>query len=170
MDSKMLRFMLLLTFVLLWCTGCGSDTNSSNQSGQEKTSKTIALEGELLDAMDLLIFASSGSSFNPVKPSENLESRLKKYFGNVKYNLEAKGVRNLLVENGAMTTVPAGSVFVGKLAGALNAEISIIEGEIGIEKGEIVVGEGTRATVNGDEYKYQSGKWTLIEEVVQVQK
>ena len=119
-----------------------------------------ALEGESLDAVDLLIAQNAlRSSFNPISLSPQLQKRLSKYDEQVRFELNIKGVREPFMGKDAKTEIPAGAQFGGKLEGALNAEIQILNGEVGIRSGEIFVSEGTEATVNGLHYRCREGRW-----------
>ena len=119
----------------------------------------VVLAGDLLDALDLLIVMNSQDQFNPIRLSPMLQQRLGKYNGKVGFTIDVKGTFEPLLADGAKTVIPESAEFSGTLTGALNADLRILAGEVGVINAEIFVSEGAQAVVNGDWYRYEKGRW-----------
>jgi hypothetical protein len=126
-------------------------------------SRPLALAGDALDAVELVITMNSLSTARgwgqELDLAPDLRELVSKYDGKVQFKIDIQGVEEPLLADGAKTVVPSGAKFAVTLQGALNADVRIEEGEVGVIRGEIYAGEGTVVDVNGHEYRYIQGNW-----------
>ena len=157
---------IIVMMFMQWLFGCGGSNEAENAKGNGTTNQDkVVMTGESLDAVNFLIAANSlSSSFNPIDVSPDLKEWLSQFSqvdNQVKYSLDIKGCAEPLLADGAKTIIPAGARFGGTLEGALNADILLEDGEVGIINGAIFVAEGTNATVNGELYTYSGSSWIM---------
>jgi len=117
------------------------------------------LDKRTQDAVDLAIAQNAMSmSLNPLSISAALKQRLGVYDGRAHMDQKVELVENSFVD-GCITRIKPGGSFVTKFEKALVAEISFLDGRVGIKHGGIFVQENTHALINGKPYIFTAGLW-----------
>lgn len=157
---------VILVIVLSSCGQQPQDANKTSSKAETPVSPppppkpASDLDAQAQDAVDLAITSfATRSSLNPISVSPELSKRLKPYEDGTTFERKVTGVQNSFRDEGSLTKVKPGSKYITKFKGGLNAEVSFIDGTVGLKKGTLYVAENTHAMVNGEKYVFMGGYW-----------
>jgi len=140
-----LRCWIGCLFAVFLLTACGSSAQGDLDDASE-----LALEIGIVSTL-----AGSNALF-PVQISDSLQNRLEKV-GNVQMRKSSYG----MISAGRMKSEDGGRLMTIEISSPVSASIDVRDGEIGLQDGDIYIGEGTKLTnADGKTFTFVRGKWS----------
>ena len=145
------RFISTICVSLLVLSGCTKQSATEQQS---------SLDPLMTDAVELAILTlATNASLNPVDIDPDLRARLQKYTSNTEMQSEVRNVQATFKDGVHVKVTPVG-VAKYKFKGAINAEITIVDGEVGLTAaGKIFISDGAILEINQGRYMFAGASW-----------
>lgn len=103
-----------------------------------------------------------GVNRKPLLVNHSLLSVLKDFDGQ-KISMETRDIDVSLLEDGIKAIIQNGAEVSFELSERVSAELLFTSGEIGIVTGKVFISEGTMAELDGIQYTFANGQWSLTQ-------